>query len=80
VKLWIYVIGGGAIAAYIASIAAKSMFPPCLERRHNSAEQGYGRQVPPRDRQPSVLDRGTPIYATGKGATLHADSAAELVR
>ena len=27
-KLWIYVIGGGAIAAYIASMAAKSMFAP----------------------------------------------------
>jgi hypothetical protein len=28
VKLWIYVMAGGAIAAYIASIAAKSMFAP----------------------------------------------------
>ena len=27
-KLWIYVISGGAVAAYIASIAAKSMFAP----------------------------------------------------
>ena len=27
-KLWIYVMVGGAIAAYIASIAAKSMFAP----------------------------------------------------
>ena len=27
-KLWIYVIGGGAIAAYIASIGAKSIFAP----------------------------------------------------
>ena len=27
-KLWIYVMAGGAIAAYIVSIAAKSMFAP----------------------------------------------------
>jgi hypothetical protein len=30
VKLWLYFIGGGVIAAYVASIAAKSIFGPLL--------------------------------------------------
>jgi hypothetical protein len=30
VKLWIYLIAGGVIAAYVASLAAKSMFGALL--------------------------------------------------
>lgn len=29
-KLWIYLIAGGAVAAYVASLAAKAMFGPLL--------------------------------------------------
>jgi hypothetical protein len=29
-KLWLYFIAGGAIAAYVASLAAKSLFGPLL--------------------------------------------------
>jgi hypothetical protein len=29
-ELWLYLIGGGTIAAYVALVAAKSLFRPLL--------------------------------------------------